>query len=74
MNKKPTTATTTQKVVKMNEWEKQALTEKLIALNRKLALSGNKPIKTESEIVHKILELTLSKASVKDDGTFYIAE
>lgn len=63
-----------QKVIKMNEWEKEALTEKLLALNRKLALSGNRPIKTESEIVHKILELTLSKVNVKDDGTFYIAD
>lgn len=60
------------KIVKMNNWEQEALTEKLIALNRKLALSGNKPMKTESEIVHKILELTLAKANVKDDGTFYI--
>lgn len=66
--------TTKQKVIKMNSWEQEALTQKLIALNRKLALSGNKPMRTESEIVHKILELTLSKANVKDDGTFYIDE
>lgn len=63
-----------QKTVKLNRWEQEALTEKLLLLNRKLALSGNKPMSTESEIVHKILELTLSRVSVKDDGTFYISE
>lgn len=63
-----------QKVVKLNKWEQEALTEKLIMLNRKLALSGNRPMKTESEIIHKILELTISKVAVKDDGTFYISD
>lgn len=66
--------TVKQKMVKLNKWEQEALTEKLILLNRKLALSGNRPMKTESEIVHKILELTISKVAVKDDGTFYISD
>lgn len=63
-----------QKVVKLNAWEQEALTTKLMVLNRKLALSGNRPMKTESEIVHKILELTIGKVNVKDDGTFYISD
>lgn len=63
-----------QKMVKLNAWEQEALTTKLMVLNRKLALSGNRPIKTESEIVHKILELTIGKVAVKDDGTFYISD
>lgn len=44
------------------------------SFNRKLALSGNRPMKTESEIAYKILELTIGKVNVKDDGTFYISD
>lgn len=52
--------------VKLNEWERQALSEKLIQLNKKLVMSGKKPLKTESEIVHKIIEMTLAKIEVRD--------
>lgn len=52
--------------VKLNKWERQALSEKLIQLNKKLVMSGKKPLKAESEIVHKIIEMTLAKIEVRD--------
>lgn len=58
--------------VKLNKWEQDALTSQLIHLNKKLVMSGFKPIKTESEIVHRILEMTLGKLDITEQGTLKI--
>lgn len=60
--------------IKLNAWEQEALSEKLIYLNKKLVMKGHKPIATESQIVHKILEMTLSKLNVTDDGNLKIED
>lgn len=60
--------------VKLNSWEQEALTNQLIHLNKKLVMSGYKPIKSESEIVHRILEMTLGKLEINDNGTIKITE
>lgn len=60
--------------VKLNAWEQEALTSQLIHLNKKLVMSGYKPIKSESEIVHRILEMTLGKLEVSEHGTVKITE
>lgn len=58
--------------VKLNEWEQEALSEKLITLNKKLVMKGKKPLKTESEIVHKVLEMTINKLTITEDGNIKI--
>lgn len=60
--------------VKLNQWEREALSERLIMLNKKLVMSGHKPIATESQIVHKILELTIARVDVTEDGNLKISE
>lgn len=60
--------------VKLNSWEQEALTSQLIHLNKKLVMSGYKPIKTESEIVHRILEMTLGKLEIQENGTLKIQD
>lgn len=60
--------------VKLNKWEQEALSERLIILNKKLVMKGHKPIATESQIVHKILELAITKIDVTDDGNLKIGE
>lgn len=58
--------------IKLNKWEQEALTEKLITMNKKLVMKGYKPLKTESEVVHKILEITISKLIITEDGNIKI--
>ena len=58
--------------VKLNQWEQEALANKLVALNKKLVMQGHKPISTESQIVHEVLKITLSKISVNNDGQFIL--
>lgn len=58
--------------IKLNKWEQEALSERLILINKKLVMKGHKPIATESQIVHKILEMTLSKLNVTEDGNLKI--
>ena len=58
--------------IKLNKWEQEALSEKLIQLNKKLVMKGHKPLTAESQIVHKILEMTLGKISVAEDGNIKI--
>lgn len=60
--------------VKLNTWEQEALTSQLIHLNKKLVMSGYKPLKTESEIVHRILEMTLGKLEITEQGTIKITD
>ena len=60
--------------VKLNEWEQEALSEKLITLNKKLVMKGKKPLRTESEIVHKVLEMTVSKLTITEDGNIKISD
>ena len=35
-------------------------------------MQGHKPISTESQIVHEVLKITLSKISVNNDGQFIL--
>lgn len=58
--------------IKLNKWEQEALSEKLILLNKKLVLKGHKPISTESQIVHKILEITIGKLNIDEKGNLKI--
>lgn len=58
--------------VKLNKWEQEALGERLILINKKLAMKGYKTIPTESQIIHKILEMTINKIDIDSDGNIKI--
>lgn len=60
--------------VKLNKWEQEALSERLIMLNKKLVMKGYKPLATESQIVHKIIELAITRVDITDDGNLKIAD
>lgn len=58
--------------VYLNEWERKKLKKKMIELNDKLANKGMKGICRESQLVHKILELTIEKVEVSENGSLMI--
>ncbi|EXF55547.1 hypothetical protein J502_2955 [Acinetobacter sp. 1294596] len=60
--------------VKLNAWEQEALEERFNLINKKLIMKGFKPLKSESEIVHKILEMTLNKVGITENGSLKIEE
>lgn len=60
--------------VKLNKWEQEALSERLIMINKKLVMKGQRPIASESQIVHKILEMTITKFDVTEDGSLKIMD
>lgn len=60
--------------VKLNKWEQEALSEKLIQINKKLVMKGHKPISTESQIVHKMIELSINKIAITEDGNLKLDE
>lgn len=59
------------KTVKLSEWEQKKLHEQVIKLNKVLIGENRKPIQ-ESELVHKILEQTITKTGVSASGTIII--
>ena len=58
--------------VKLNSWEQEALEERFNLVNKKLIMKGFKPLKSESEIVHKILEMTINKVNITESGNIII--
>lgn len=60
--------------VKLNSWEQEALQERFIMLNRKLAMKGIKPLTAESQVIHRILEMTLNKINVDENGNLRIEQ
>ena len=54
--------------VKMNKWEQEVLEARLNYLNKKLVMNGFKTIKSESQIIHKIIEMTVNKLDIDEDG------
>lgn len=58
--------------VKLNSWEQEALRERFNLVNRKLVMKGMKPLTAESQVVHKILEISLNKLNVDEEGNLKI--
>ena len=54
--------------VKLNKWEQEVLEARLNYLNKKLVMNGFKTLKSESEIVRKIIEMTINKIDIDQDG------
>lgn len=60
--------------VKLNEWEQEALEARLNYLNKKLIMNGFKTLKSESQIVHKIIEMTINKVEIDENGNIKIVD
>lgn len=60
--------------VKLNQWEQEALEARLNYLNKKLIMNGFKTLKSESQIVHKIIEMTINKVEIDDNGNIKIVD
>lgn len=58
--------------VYLKKWEREALYKKMIELNNELADKGLRGISKESELVHKILEMTIKKIEVSESGSLII--
>lgn len=54
--------------VKLNKWEQEALEARLNYLNKKLVMNGFKTIKSESQIIHKVIEMTINRLDIDEDG------
>jgi len=58
--------------VYLKKWEREALYKKMIELNNDLSKKGMRGISKESELVHKILEMTIKKVEVSESGNLII--
>lgn len=58
----------------LNNWEQKKLYNKMLELNIKLTEKGMKNISKESQIVHRILELTIDKVELSENGTIILKE
>lgn len=58
--------------VYLKKWEREALYKKMIELNNDLSEKGMRGISKESELVHKILEMTIKKVEVSESGNLII--
>lgn len=60
--------------VKLNKWEQEVLEARLNYLNKKLIMNGFKSIKSESQIIHKIIEMTINKIDIDENGNLKIRD
>ena len=60
--------------VYLKKWEREALYKKMIELNNDLAEKGMRGISKESELVHKILEMTIKKLEISESGNLIIRQ
>lgn len=58
--------------IALNEWEQKKLYKKMIELNNKLADKDMRGISKESQLVHRILELTIDKLDISESGSIII--
>jgi ankyrin repeat protein len=59
------------KSVRLSDGETEAIRNKCIEINKLLIKNGQQPLK-DSELVHKILELSVAYARVQDDGAIFL--
>lgn len=59
------------KTVRLSDAEQEAIRQKAIEINKILINRGQAPLK-DSELVHKILEKSVSCVQVDKDGTIFL--
>ena len=57
--------------VRLNEMEQEAIRKKCIEINKLLIGNNKEPIK-DSELVHKILDLSITYVRVNNKGEIYL--
>lgn len=60
------------KTLALNEWEQEESYRKMIELNNKLSEKGMRGISKESQILHKIIEIGLSRIDVSESGSIIL--
>ena len=60
--------------VALNEWEQKKLYKKMIELNNKLSDKEMRGISRESQLVHRILELSIDKLDISESGTIILKD
>lgn len=60
--------------VYLNEWEQKKLYKKMIELNNKLSEKGMRGISKESQLVHRILELSIDRLEVSESGSIILKD
>lgn len=60
------------KTVYLTEWEQKKLYKKMIELNNKLSEKEARGISKESQLVHRILELSIEKLDISESGTIIL--
>lgn len=53
--------------IRLNEWEQEEIRKKAVEINKVRIKNGREPYK-DSEVVHKILEISLPCVKVAADG------
>jgi len=59
------------KQLRLSEWEQEAIREKAIEINKLLIKHGMPPLK-DSELTHKILELSISYVKLNAQGELFL--
>lgn len=60
--------------VYLNEWEQKKLYKKMIELNNKLSEKGMRGISKESQLIHRILELSIDRLEVSESGSIILKD
>ena len=60
------------KTVYLNEWEQKKLYRKMIEMNNKLSDRGLRGISKESQIIHRILELSIDRLDISESGSIIL--
>ena len=58
--------------IALNEWEQKKLYKKMIELNNKLSDKDMRGISKESQLVHKIIELSIEKLDISESGSIIL--
>lgn len=56
----------------LNEWEQKESYRKMIELNNKLSELNMREISKESQLLHKIIEIGLTRVDISESGTIII--
>lgn len=56
----------------LNDWEREESHKKMIEINEKLKEKSMREITKESQILHKIIEIGLSRIDLSEDGSIII--
>lgn len=60
------------KTLALNAWEREEVRRKLIEVNKKLMKKSMMQLEKESHLLHKIIEIGLSRVDVSESGNIIV--